>query len=278
MFNQTLRSLNLEASKLDSIGVIALAEALKVNQTLDSLDLAQNKIEVEGAKALANSLLTNQTLTNLGLYNANLELEGTNALAEALKTNHTLKKLHLGSNDVDLEGAKAFEEALKKNQSLICLYLHNVDFHDYSSNPSRKTKINTYLKRNRDVPFKSSKQVEKILIPHFGSDVTKMVQEYAGLPVTIKKKPSKIYLFLQRLVSPFQRFFKRIYKFIKNQWIELKNKISGKEPTKANATQTSPEFSEPSKIIPSQKESIALKEPRPTNTVDPKQGIKKSLK
>lgn len=283
MVNQTLRSLDLGSCDIDPIGAVALAEALKKNTALNRLSLQKNHIGYEGATAFANTLAVNQTLTSLDFYDAWRWDGGADVFTKALETNDTLKSLWLSETGITLEGVRAFEKVLKTNKSLVNLYLRDVQLHGYSG--TRKTQINnSYLKRNRALPLKTSKQVDVVLessslIP----PLVKIVKEYADLPDTSEanRKPNKITAFLTRLASQLQRFFRRIVQFFQRQWTNVKNKILTKESTSSDINKTSnPEQSQgrpPQTAAPSvpEKETITPKEPQATTT-DPTQIGKKS--
>lgn len=104
--------------------------------------------------------------------------------------------------------------------------------------PLKKTKINTYLKRNRALPLKKSKQLDKVLGSSLYPPLMEIVKGYADLP-TVEQKPSKIAIFLNNLASQFQRFFRKIYQFFQNQWINIKNKILTKKSTAGDINKTS---------------------------------------
>ena len=82
-----LESLELDTNAVDSVGAIALSEALLRNSRLTYLGLANNEIRDDGARALAQALLGggNRTLTMLSLKrNEGISTDAAIAVAHAL--------------------------------------------------------------------------------------------------------------------------------------------------------------------------------------------------
>lgn len=220
--NKSLTMLHLGwlhgTSKIGATGSRALAQALMLNQTLKKLNIQDNAIGSEGALALAEALKTNQTVNHLNLSHNEIRLKGIQGLANSLITNQTLTSLNLDCNFVGFEAStKAFAKVFKINQNLMELSFKTVC--DSPNNPVKNIRINNYLKRNKGLPSKKTKKVEKILESYLASDLIKLIQDYSDLPIE-NKKSSKWDLFLQRLVDKFKRFLKKIYPFFKN----IKNK------------------------------------------------------
>jgi Ran GTPase-activating protein (RanGAP) involved in mRNA processing and transport len=121
--NATLKSLDLDRSRVGNAGAAALGVALRVNATLTSLAVAKNDIDDEGAAALAEALRVNATLTTLNLQDNRIGDAGAVALGGALRVNATLTSLVLDFNRIGDAGAVALAEALRVNAALTTLDL-----------------------------------------------------------------------------------------------------------------------------------------------------------
>ena len=118
-----LPNLSLSCAVTGGVGVVLLAEALKVNSTLTELYLDGNGIGDQGVTGLAEALKVNFTLIVLYLRDNAIGAQGATNLAEALKVNSTLTKLHLNDNDIGDQGATSLADALKVNPTLTELTL-----------------------------------------------------------------------------------------------------------------------------------------------------------
>lgn len=128
------------------MGVLALAESLKINNTLEHLYLHANAAGDEGGRAIAAALEVNHGLTELTLSQNELAGSAYVALGNMLKKNTTLQSLsimrlfstsllHSGlltitqmpiENNGTAEGATAFGEGLLVNHTLKSLFLNSL--------------------------------------------------------------------------------------------------------------------------------------------------------
>jgi hypothetical protein len=124
-----LVSLSLHQSEIDAAGVTALAGAIEKNQTLTELDLGTNKFGDQGAIALVGAIEKNQTLTSLKLSINKIGDPGAIALAGAIEKNEAITSLNLSHNEIGHEGAIKLADALEKNKKLTSLNLgaNNID-------------------------------------------------------------------------------------------------------------------------------------------------------
>ncbi|KAL0235826.1 hypothetical protein GEMRC1_002408 [Eukaryota sp. GEM-RC1] len=137
--NDSITSIDLTDTYIDSEGAvlfadafkvnstitatIAFAQALKVNSSITHLDLQRTAIDIEGAVALAEALKVNSTVSVINLRFNAIDDEGAIALADALKVNSTVTRILLEDNCIGVDGGLAFAEALKENSSLTELNL-----------------------------------------------------------------------------------------------------------------------------------------------------------
>ena len=123
-FNYVMTHLCLTGSTIGCSGAEALAGALLSSATqLSYLTLGQCKITSLGVKALAGALRTNRSLTHLDLEGTNIARSAT-ALAETLQSNRTLTHLDLRRNDIsDREAIQLAQTLLDKNNTLAYLDL-----------------------------------------------------------------------------------------------------------------------------------------------------------
>jgi Ran GTPase-activating protein (RanGAP) involved in mRNA processing and transport len=148
--NSTLKELDLQHNSITSIGVAAIACALRTNPALTSLDLGNNPID-DGVVALADALHSNSHLAWLHVEHAqSMTLVGLTALANMLHSNTGLRVLHLGGNRIKNDGARVMLKGLKSNRHLQHLELGGCMDGDQDGNISRECKdiIQTILRRN----------------------------------------------------------------------------------------------------------------------------------
>eukprot|EP00730_Choanoeca_flexa_P006609 TRINITY_DN12186_c0_g1_i3.p1 TRINITY_DN12186_c0_g1~~TRINITY_DN12186_c0_g1_i3.p1 ORF type:complete len:137 (+),score=45.20 TRINITY_DN12186_c0_g1_i3:376-786(+) len=91
----------LHTNDIGDVGIVSVAEMLKVNTTLKNLDLDRINLNAEGGMTLAEGLRRNTGLEQLDLQNNNLTSEGGMFIAKALADNDHLVELHLIGNGLD---------------------------------------------------------------------------------------------------------------------------------------------------------------------------------
>ncbi|CAH1757984.1 8976_t:CDS:10 [Entrophospora sp. SA101] len=120
--NRSLKELYLLDNRIDSKGLLNLADGFKYNYTLELLDISRNNVggfSAEGIISLRNSLSVNDSLKKLILSDVNLMTEGAIALAEYLPETRTLTHLDLTSNPgIDIAGLMALAVSIKMNHSV----------------------------------------------------------------------------------------------------------------------------------------------------------------
>jgi hypothetical protein len=151
--NRTLKVLNLSDNKIDSQGLMSIAEALvratlhtcrgeawtrlmidlvqtflqKYNSTLETLDLSNNPCcgtSLEGINTLRTALAFNSSLMRVFLTNTDFNTSAAISLAEFLPEVHSLIHLDLTDNaDIELAGIMALAAAVRLNTTLRCLDL-----------------------------------------------------------------------------------------------------------------------------------------------------------
>lgn len=129
--NNSLQSINCTVfnPKVQSQGIIALAEILKKNSSLKSISIA---CDDAGAKALAEALEVNTGLQKLALSCSKIGDEGAKALAGALEGNKGLQKLDLSFNhDITEAVLTYFCCALEVNETLETLEIFNKNIKSY---------------------------------------------------------------------------------------------------------------------------------------------------
>ena len=117
-----------DVMKINAIGAITLAHALRENTTVTNLNLRFNIIGNEGAQAIADMLAVNTKLTHLSLESNQIGDEGAHALANALKVNSTLTSIVLGYNRIGDVGAHHIADMMRNNTTIINIYLGNNQF------------------------------------------------------------------------------------------------------------------------------------------------------
>ena len=122
--SQTLRTLDLDQTKLSDEGIASLFDILSQSSanapvTLQHLYLNATGLSTKAAASLANFLQTpGCRLQSLFMSNNPLSDTGAAALAVGLKTNTTLQRLMLASAGLTSPGAIALLDALAGNASL----------------------------------------------------------------------------------------------------------------------------------------------------------------
>ena len=122
--------LSLQSSKITSLGVLMLAEALNNNQTLETLYLSNSHISDHGVRFLVDALSTSRnTLKTLVLQQNEITNQGVQYLAQMLQTNATLLWLYLGENQISDDGVRMLAGALTNgNTTLEMLVLSSNKF------------------------------------------------------------------------------------------------------------------------------------------------------
>jgi Ran GTPase-activating protein (RanGAP) involved in mRNA processing and transport len=132
---QTLRTLQLSASRFEDPVGIALAAGLARNRSLDELGLASCHIGPRGGAALADALARHPRLLRLDLGaatsaralgepNNQIADDGAGAFADLVAANGPLRILDLRWNGITSRGAMPILEALHANHSLVELGLN----------------------------------------------------------------------------------------------------------------------------------------------------------
>ncbi|GAA5984226.1 hypothetical protein JCM5350_002871 [Sporobolomyces pararoseus] len=122
--NRTLKVLNLSENKIDMLGLVSIAEALRYNTSLETLDLSYNPCcgpSVEGMLSLRASMMVTPALKRLFLNSTDLTSEGAIAFAEFLPEARSLLHLDLTSNQIDISGVLALAVSVKLNTTIRCL-------------------------------------------------------------------------------------------------------------------------------------------------------------
>ncbi|GAA5913008.1 uncharacterized protein JCM6883_000487 [Sporobolomyces salmoneus] len=122
--NRTLKVLNLSENKIDMLGLVSVAEALRYNTCLETLDLSFNPCcgpQVEGMLSLRASMMVTPALKRLFLNSTGLTSEGAIAFAEFLPEARSLLHLDLTSNQIDISGVLALAVSVKLNTTIRCL-------------------------------------------------------------------------------------------------------------------------------------------------------------
>ena len=101
--NTTLQMLDISSNNISDDVVVAISECLKANATLKELDISNNKITNDGIIKIAEAIKTNTTLSLLDVSENNMDrsIEVAIALSDHLKHNNTLQVLGISWNDSD---------------------------------------------------------------------------------------------------------------------------------------------------------------------------------
>ncbi|GAA6018758.1 hypothetical protein JCM11491_003437 [Sporobolomyces phaffii] len=125
--NRTLKVLNLSENKIDMLGLVSIAEALRYNTSLETLDMSCNPCcgpSVEGMLSLRASMMVTPSLKRLFLNSTDLTSEGAIAFAEFLPEARSLLHLDLTANQIDISGVLALAVSVKLNSTIRCLDLN----------------------------------------------------------------------------------------------------------------------------------------------------------
>ncbi|GAA5879576.1 hypothetical protein JCM16303_003257 [Sporobolomyces ruberrimus] len=122
--NRTLKVLNLSENKIDMLGLVSIAEALRYNTSLETLDMSYNPCcgpSVEGMLSLRSAMMVTPSLKRLFLNSTDLTSEGAIAFAEFLPEARSLLHLDFTSNQIDISGVLALAVSVKLNSTIRCL-------------------------------------------------------------------------------------------------------------------------------------------------------------
>jgi Ran GTPase-activating protein (RanGAP) involved in mRNA processing and transport len=140
LVNESLVSLDLNASNFSTAGIKALTLALEKNCSLEKLGLLRDKYnrnyddDSDGdlddvardddifvndkVNEICNMLSTNNILTTLSLYNAGISTHDVKLIVNALQQNITLRILSLRMNRIEDDGAELIANMLKTNKTI----------------------------------------------------------------------------------------------------------------------------------------------------------------
>ena len=121
--NPLLEEIAVISSKLGTVGITALMNALKRLFYLKVLTLNDNEIEEDAGKNIAEVINNNTGLEKLYLNNNNLKGVGVKQLCEGITQHTSFKLLQLEDNDITGEAADALGSLIRKSKLLeiICL-------------------------------------------------------------------------------------------------------------------------------------------------------------
>ena len=113
--------LSVQSSKITTVGVLMLAEALNNNQTLETLYLSNSHICDHGVRLLAETLSNNpnNSLKTLVLQQNEITSQGAQYLAQMLQSNATLLWLYLGENQISDDGVRMLAEAISNGNTTL---------------------------------------------------------------------------------------------------------------------------------------------------------------
>jgi len=94
---RNLRKLNLQFNSISDEGIVALSNSLLTSQ-LEDLNLCSNKVGSIGVEALASAIKKSRTLTKLALAYCELSSSSAVLLAQAVKENNTMVEMDLSHN------------------------------------------------------------------------------------------------------------------------------------------------------------------------------------
>lgn len=125
MINRSIDHLDLQGGNVfHDVGIIKMAEVLKVNDVLTFLNLQYTFFGDPGAKALGKALKINKTLKTLLVFNIDkVTASGWSSFADGLAANTSLVTIDLSSNKMTDESGKYLATSLKDNNSIQNLYL-----------------------------------------------------------------------------------------------------------------------------------------------------------
>lgn len=115
--------LALNSCGVESVGGVALADAVRNHATLETLELEHNALGTAGGAAMAECVQFNASLTHVNLSWNGLGDAGAIGLRQALLANRTLRRLDLRGNRLGAIAIVAIAEGLRRNASLQALVL-----------------------------------------------------------------------------------------------------------------------------------------------------------
>ena len=128
--NATLQELNLRWNRIGcggNLGIMSLANALRVNVGLRKLDVSVNELYSNGAIAFGEALGSNKSLIFLSLERNEIGVSGALAIGNALGSNTTLECLVISGNPmIGDEGAAAIGRSLAENSGSALVSLEMV--------------------------------------------------------------------------------------------------------------------------------------------------------
>lgn len=118
-------TLSLSNYGLNSIGLLALATALRENFTVTKLDLSGNEIGVSGVKHLATLFDDNTTITDLNIARNFIGSDAVKHLVDIFKRNALLRHVDLSHNDLADEDGVIIAECLEEHMITHLNLSHN---------------------------------------------------------------------------------------------------------------------------------------------------------
>ncbi|GLD96679.1 hypothetical protein PINS_up005362 [Pythium insidiosum] len=115
--------LAMNGCAIDSVGGVALADALRNHSSVETVELENNALGARGGRAMAECVQFNASLTFLNLSWNRLGDDGVAGLATALPRNTHLQRLDLRGNALSTAGVLAISAGLRGNACLQELYL-----------------------------------------------------------------------------------------------------------------------------------------------------------
>ncbi|CAG8472000.1 1016_t:CDS:2 [Scutellospora calospora] len=138
-----LRTLNLSHNDINNSAVVALIESLEENTHLEELNLSNIKGARRMGHELEKSLTKNRTLKILNLSDCNISINVVQALKKSLQTNCTLIDLDLSYNGVSMN---SFVDVLETNKTLAKL---NLSYREFDMDEARS--LARTLKNNNTI-------------------------------------------------------------------------------------------------------------------------------
>ncbi|KAJ0393984.1 hypothetical protein P43SY_007499 [Pythium insidiosum] len=142
--HSSVETLELENNALGASGGRAMAECVQFNASLTFLNLSWNRLGNDGVAGLASALPRNVRLLRLDLRGNELSTAGIQAISAGLRGNACLQELYLRWNTICPAGAEALAQALAGNQSLRVL-----DVEHHTMGPRGALAFATMLRKNR---------------------------------------------------------------------------------------------------------------------------------
>mmetsp|Transcript_31744 Transcript_31744/g.95929 ORF Transcript_31744/g.95929 Transcript_31744/m.95929 type:complete len:440 (-) Transcript_31744:136-1455(-) len=119
--NPFVKYLDMRGNNIQSKGIQALANGIKVNRSLRSLNLKWNSIgrDPSGIAALCGVLKSNLTIGHVDLRNNRINSAGAKSIGDMLTANTAITHLDLSWNDFGVDGGMALLDGLKHNSTVI---------------------------------------------------------------------------------------------------------------------------------------------------------------